>query len=257
MKPLIPLVFLVVLNPLFAQNRFMLSDSAQAAIDSFIHETKFIAENGDREEALKRYEEFFNFSFDQKPSAELIYKTIFLNSWGGRLALGYTPALLAFISYRDEKINEFRQGIGYDWAFNAILKMNRILEQEEQSIWLFKELAEKNRVRAVFTYQRIKPIAIRLKRYDILEEYGYDVESEYAMKAFTYNLVHIDSVGDSISEDIFDKEYFANEVLEVMQLGLYLGDTAAVLSIREKAKSVVDDSLFFVPIDSLPALELD
>jgi hypothetical protein len=246
---------LIMWVPLSSQDLWARFDSIGDAYRKIIMETTFLVDNGKYQEALTIYLDFFDVSFDQKPTPEIQLKKMYLDKWGRELSAKYNTALMAFMEYRDEKILEFRNGIGYDWAFEWLLEMNKILDQEEQSIWLFEELRNKNKVRGMFLFRYIKPVAIRQQRYDLLAEYGYDPETEFQMATFLYQMPDLPpEKKDSLGLNTAKKDLFVDKILEIMHLGLILEDTSGVLLIREKARAMVTDSLFYLPLDSLPEI---
>jgi hypothetical protein len=243
-------------NVVSAQSNAWLSEERKEEIKNFIQSTDSLVDYGEYEKALLRFQEFFDLDCNEKTDAEKNYKRAYLSHWGVNLVDKYAPALLPFISLRDEFVLGFRQGNKYQWIFTYIVSMNKILEQEDQSFLLFEEIEGENRMKAMVLWPLIKHSAIEFERYDLLEKYDFDVETEYDYASYLHKMLLTIAPGDSIiKEDL--NESFKEDILKFLRVGLILKDTLGVKEVLQRASKEFGPLEFDITIDSIPFIEID
>lgn len=107
--------------------------------DQAYAEAKRLAQEGDHAGALERHEWFHAHALEHQPAYYGVRLSFALSSWV-ELGHKYPPALKALKRIRDRDSDRLRAGLINDELFHDVVSINRVLNEDEQSLTLFRKI---------------------------------------------------------------------------------------------------------------------
>lgn len=162
-----------------------------------------------------------------------------------QLAAVYPPALEALTAIRDENEAELRAGAGDRQQFIDFVAINRVLEQEAETIDLFFWLSENQPDLATATFDMARPALVRAKDYALCSRF-LRPEQELASARAAYRM-HLQlaanpAFGEPIRE--FGEQKFTNDMATLVALLAVNGRETEAQKIADEAKQEWQDEMF-------------
>lgn len=205
-------------------------------MQKYLQDTVIITKKGKYKEALERHVWFHDNALEHAPSMTGVRLSFALSYWTD-LGAKYPPALEKLNEIRNQKEQVLRLGKGGFDLFHDVTSINRVLNEDERSIKLFKEIEKETPERIEQLWIVVKDIAFQQKDHKLLNRHIKDTEQEYRN-------IYSDYLRDfkmfkEQDELKWIKDRFRKVIDLLIELSKFNGDEAMANKIEERASKVL------------------
>lgn len=213
-------------------------------LHQYLRDTRQLVDNGEYELALERTIWFHNHALEHDPGMLGVRLSFALSDWY-KLANAYPPALVALNNAREANAELIMSGESDFSTFSEYVSMNRVFNEENESINLFKQIEITHPSAAQDYWRLIKDIAIQRNEYGLLRKYIGNVYREYKTEEERFiALMESDMVEFSEYREALIASYenmFVEDVVDLINISVALDDKESAQIIRESARKLVKD----------------
>jgi len=209
----------------------------------YLQKTRELAQEGEYQEALRRFIWFHEHALEYEPAMCGVRLSFALMYWN-ELGEVYPPADSALIEIRDKAVCQIESGQGDSALFNDVVALNRTLEEESETVLLFRKLSENQQDLARQCWAAAEEAVMNAEQYDLAAEYVSDPVEEFekAKARYDLNATLYNRLGTG-SNDFrrCNEDVLVEESLRLIKLSLALGDRDTAIEIMNRASAVVKD----------------
>ena len=218
---------------------------AEEDMSTYLINTQKLAQEGKKEEALKRFIWLYNHSLEQDPNFSPARLSFLLGYWV-ELGAKYRPALNALRGIRDRETELIKNGKGNFSTFDEIRAINENLQEDEKSIALFEFMDKKYPVLAQSCWRSVASKIIAAKKVGLVEKYEPDLMKRFneIAKSYKVMVLHYETVNNRYLEALkkCNQDGFVRETLNLITIAEAIKDKKMADQIREKAFEILPDS---------------
>jgi len=211
-------------------------------IQKYLTDTRKLAQEGNRQEALRRFIWLYEHALEHDPSFYGVRLSYLLADWKA-LADKYPPALKALQDVCNKETELIKNGKGTYETFYEIVSINRVLMEEAKSIELFIFMDNNYPELAKKCWKFVDSRIIAAKKFDLVRKYEPDLMKKFNEIILTYKTNVLDCETFE-NKDVFKKlneDDFVCETLDLISATEVIKDKKAAEEIRKKAFEILPD----------------
>lgn len=209
----------------------------------YLRQTQSLVQRGQHQQALERMIWFHENAVRQDPSMYATRLTTALDAWK-RLADFYKPAHQALVSTRDRAEARVLSRGGSRQLFADAVAINRVLEEPERSLQMFRTL-HLDRPRLARQYWPLaRDVVLTHGAPHLAGEYIRDPMAEFESSKKTYQrLAKLGAKRQGANPEILRQrqEQFVVEARQLAEVAVVKGDSEAAIQIQKATLELVDD----------------
>ncbi len=162
-----------LLLPLLVAALLISPAKAEDQADQAFKDAQTLARAGEYEAALERHEWYHTNALRINPAQYGVRLSFALSAWK-QLGEKYPPAMAALTALRDQGTQTVLAGKAEPELFHDVISINQTLAEDDQSVKLFKTLAEKQPDFAKLCFRFIQDTLISAGEVDLFTRYSGD-----------------------------------------------------------------------------------
>lgn len=208
----------------------------------YTRKTQQLVKEGKYQEALERHMWFHNHALEHDPSLQGVRLSFALMYWR-ELGDLYPPALESMKKVRDDKTDLLIQGEGDLQLFHDVTALNRKLEDNNETVELFRHLDKNQKALAKQCWDTAKEAVIITKAYDLARKHIGNLVREFEIAKQKYDRNKAMYGGKNFGEHFkaFNEDNFVKETLRLIELAVSLDENEAAKEIQSSALAIIDD----------------
>jgi hypothetical protein len=213
----------------------------------YMENMRQLIQKGEYKEALENEIWFHNHVLEYDTNFRGVRLSFALYDWKN-LASKYPPAMDSLLNIRDRKTREILQTGESRYLFADVVAINRVLEQNEKSIELFKQLNSQYPSLATQSLPAVYRELLNAKEYELLKKYNTVPMELYMKEEMLYKtILNGMKEMDKNSRPATPQEYagaadrYVNRVLQLIEYCQAINDNKSAEAIKRKSMEVVQD----------------
>jgi len=211
-------------------------------MQKYLSDTQDLVKQGAHQEALERYLWFHDHALEHERSMTGVRLSFALSYWK-KLGEVYPPALDAMTKVRNEKSSLLEEGKGSYDLFVDVRALNRTLEENDETVALFRKLDQEQEDLAKKCWDIAKEAVIKEKAYDLARKYIGNPVREFSKVKASYDR-NVSMYGGKNFGDhfkAFNENNFVEKTIRLIDVAVALDDMKAAKEIQSKALAILDD----------------
>ena len=217
--------------------------------DKVLSEAKQLAADGKYEDALQRHIWYHNHALEFAPSLMGVRLSFALGDWN-ELARRYPKAKTALIEIRDMKTKQLLKDQGNFETFKEVNSLNRVLQQQDATLNLFRTVAEKNPKLASQCYRFAEELLIADKDYAACLQFMGEPEARFKrIYADWKQTKEFENRRTSFKPPPIADKQFIEQTSRLIEILVANGKTKKAEAIQKQAAEAVNDPRLKSAID--------
>jgi hypothetical protein len=206
-----------------------------------LDEARDLVRKGQYEEALQRHIWFHNHALEYDSGLSGVRLSFALSDWL-ELSRKYPKARQALVEIRDQESARFAEGKGYFELFQDVQAINRELQQDDDTLALFKSIAKSDPDLARHCYYSAEALLLRKGEYELCLSLYPDSQARFAVIRQIWESTANRHSGNARLKDAMDRNFVAltRALIEILVATNHKSDAEKILA---QAISLMNDPL--------------